>query len=70
MPFDVERKSSGGVTRDKFEKALLDRMTESGAGWDRPIAMVAFSLMFISRSISDLAQSVDGLAITIRKGQR
>lgn len=70
MSFEIERKSNGGVTRDKFEKALIDRMTEPGAGWDRTFAMVALSLMFIARSISDLAQNVGGVAITMRKGQR
>lgn len=70
MSFEIERKSNGTVTRDKFEKALVDRMMESGAGWDRPIAMIALALMFCSRGLSDVATNIGALAVVLRKGQR
>lgn len=70
MPFEIERKSDGTVGRGAFEKALVERMMERGAGWDRPIAMVALSVMFCSRGLSDIATNIGALAVVMRKGQR
>lgn len=70
MPFEVERKSNGSVTRDNFEKALLDRMMDSLAGWDRTFAMVTLGLMFISRSLTDVAKAINQHTMSMNRGRR